>query len=98
MKKINLFFERLKYLNFLILLFPYQLFAQIEVKGVVVDADSKEPLCGIVIIEMNTDNIVISSVTGRFKIIVSDSSMIKATFLGYHDYVIEALKFNNDTI
>jgi len=60
-----------------------------KITGKVKDADTGEPLIGATIIELGTDNGVISDLNGNFTIMVkSPDAKLKISYVGYGDVVL----------
>ncbi|HQD13490.1 MAG TPA: carboxypeptidase-like regulatory domain-containing protein, partial [Chitinophagales bacterium] len=86
------------FLYLIVLLIPFWANAQIELKGVVIDAKTKEPLPYV--------NYIISSTTGgmtddsgRFEITASaKTDSVIFTYLGYKDEVLKKRFFKKDSI
>ncbi len=57
----------------------------IEVTGVVIDQDSKEPLIGASVIEAGTSNGTITDFNGEFVLSVQESSSLDISYIGYKD-------------
>lgn len=65
----------------LILIIPIKLYNQ--VKGIVKDQDSGEPLSGVIITEKNSTNQVISDDNGEFEMMLEHTSIIEIRYVGY---------------
>ncbi len=61
-------------------------YAQIVVRGQVVDAESNEPIIGAAVMESGTTNGVVTDLDGNFSINVSSGSTISIKYLGYQEY------------
>lgn len=72
--------------------------AQIELKGYVYDGINMLPLAGANIYEENTSNGIISDYSGKFKLVVNDSSTVRISFIGFEDVTINAADYKGDTI
>lgn len=72
--------------------------AQSNIKGVVLDGETNLPVVGANVYELNTENGVVADFSGRFKLIVNDTSKVKVAFVGYQDVIISPLSFKNDTV
>ena len=73
-------------------------FAQLELKGIVVEEKTNDPLPGVNIIEENTKNIAFTGFNGKFRITVSDTATIRISSSSYLDKIIKANKYKRDTI
>ena len=81
MKK-NIFYSFLT--SFLIFLFSVNLFAQKSIDGIVLEADSSDPLVGVTVMVKGTDKGTITSLDGRFSLtLVEDENTLVASFVGY---------------
>ena len=81
MKK-NIFYSFLT--SFLIFLFSVNLFAQKSIDGIVLEADSSEPLVGVTVMVKGTDKGTITSLDGTFSLtLVEDENTLVASFVGY---------------
>ena len=56
------------FLLFILTLFAFETFPQRQVSGVVTDLSDGEKLPGVVISEVETDNVVVSNMDGKFLI------------------------------
>lgn len=71
-------------------LVPMTLFAQkTAVKGVVLDADSQEPLIGVSVMEKGTANGTMTDMDGRFNIGVGPSATLVFSYVGYLNREVE---------
>ncbi len=61
---------------------------RINVKGLVLDKDSNEPLIGASIFELGTDNGVTTDLDGKFSFQVNQSSFLSVSYLGFKDQTI----------
>ena len=66
--------------------------AKITVKGRVYDGDTKRPLVGATIVELGTQNGVLSGGDGTFSIEVEKGNTILVKYIGYVDFKIKAEK------
>lgn len=64
-------------------------FAQIVVKGQLVDADSSEPLIGAAVSVVGTTQGVISDMDGYFTISVTANSTLSIKYLGYKEHTVK---------
>jgi hypothetical protein len=81
----------------IILLTINKLNAQITINGNIVDENGIY-LIGASIQELNTFSSVFSGIDGKFSILVSDSSKIRISFIGYLDTIFAVNEFAGDTI
>lgn len=82
---------------FIGLLIYRDLSAQIKIEGVIVD-ENRENMAGASILEIHTSHGVVSDLDGKFSIIISDTSKLQITYIGYYDTVIVASEFKSDTV
>jgi hypothetical protein len=97
--EFKLYIHGLRYylLLFIGLIILNDLSGQILIKGTLIDENCYE-MPGASILELNSSNGLISDVEGKFTILVSDTSMIQISFVGYYDTIIIASDFVGDTI
>lgn len=89
--------------HFLFLLFSFSfslLFAQTEIQGVVKDQTTGEALIGVIILEKNTQNGVISQEDGSFKIRLTkaEGAVLVFSYLGYDGKEVEVGDQTNLTV
>ena len=72
------------------------MFAQsVAVSGTVIDADSKEPLIGVSILEVGTTNGIISDLDGNFQINVATGATLQLSYVGYETQEINVGRKTN---
>ena len=72
------------------------MFAQsVAVSGTVIDADSKEPLIGVSILEVGTTNGMITDLDGNFQINVTAGTALQLSYVGYETQEIKVGKMHN---
>ena len=72
------------------------MFAQsVAVSGTVIDADSKEPLIGVSILEVGTTNGMITDLDGYFQISVASGTTLQLSYVGYETQEINVGKKTN---
>ena len=72
------------------------MFAQsVAVSGTVIDADSKEPLIGVSILEVGTTNGIISDLDGNFQINVATGAALQLSYVGYETQEINVGRKTN---
>ena len=72
------------------------MFAQsVAVSGTVIDADSKEPLIGVSILEVGTTNGIITDLDGNFQINVAAATTLQLSYVGYETQEIKVGKMHN---
>jgi hypothetical protein len=85
----------LKTIFFLVLLISFSGWSQIQIKGIVLEKSSKDPLPGVIIVEKNTKNGTQSDYDGNFTITVADENAILVfTFIGIQT---KEVKIENQT-
>lgn len=74
--------------------------AQTDVQGVVLDKTTGEPLVGVIVLEKNTQNGVITQDDGRFQIQLqqTDSARLQFSYLGYEKQEVAVAGKNNLSI
>lgn len=71
-------------LTFVLLAFAISVFAQVEIKGSIIDAENNEALPGATIVEKGTTNGTVSSIDGNFVLKTqNESGIIIISFIGY---------------
>ena len=76
---------------FLSLLLAVSSFADISVKGKVIDADGSEPLIGVSILVMGTTNGTVTDFDGNFEMKVPDKAMLQFSYIGYKTIEVRAV-------
>lgn len=61
-------------------------YAQITVRGQVIDAESNEPIIGAAVMEYGTSHGTVTDLDGNFNMNVSSGATITIKFLGYQEY------------
>ena len=72
------------------------MFAQsAAVTGTVIDADSHEPLIGVSVLEVGTNNGMITDLDGNFSITVQAGAKLQLSYVGYETLEVEVGKRAN---
>ena len=66
-------------------------FADIHVKGTVIDADNSEPMIGVSILVKGTTNGTITDFDGNFELSVPDKATLQLSYMGYKTIEIRAM-------
>lgn len=76
--------------NILICFIPAIIFSQqIEIKGTVIDKETKEPLLGVSVLVVNSKNGTTTDFDGKYTIMVNDvNSKLIFKYLGYQDEIV----------
>ena len=77
---------------FFSLLIVVSAFADINVKGTVVDADTSEPMIGVSILVMGTTVGTVTDFDGNFQLSVPDKATLQLSYLGYKTIEIRAME------
>lgn len=77
---------------FFSLLIVVSAFADINVKGTVVDADTSEPMIGVSILVMGTTVGTVTDFDGNFELSVPDKATLQLSYLGYKTIEIRAME------
>ena len=77
---------------FFSLLMVGAVFADINVKGTVIDADNSEPMIGVSILVKGTTTGTITDFDGNFEISVPDKATLQLSYMGYKTIEIRALE------
>lgn len=93
-RKLLLWKATVTFTMLLLFLFDVGLSAQnsIDIRGVVLDATSKEPLIGVSVIEKGTSNGTITDIDGKFILKAKSSSSINFSYIGYASIELKAEK------
>ena len=75
---------------FLSLMLAVSAFADINVKGTVIDADNSEPLIGVSILEVGTNNGTVTDIDGKFSLTVNRGAKISFSYVGYTPQTLAA--------
>ena len=76
---------------FLSLLLAVSAFADINVKGKVIDADGSEPLIGVSILVKGTTTGTVTDFDGNFQLTVPDKSVLQLSYIGYKTIEVRAV-------
>ena len=76
---------------FLSLLLAVSAFADINVKGKVIDADGAEPLIGVSILVKGTSTGTVTDFDGNFELSVPDKAILQLSYVGYKPIEIRAV-------
>ncbi|MBO4665246.1 MAG: SusC/RagA family TonB-linked outer membrane protein [Paludibacteraceae bacterium] len=67
-------------------------FADINVKGVVIDADNSEPMIGVSVLVQGTTQGTITDFDGRFELTVPDKAVLQLSYMGYKTIELRAIE------
>ena len=70
-------------------------FADINVKGTVIDADTSEPMIGVSVLVMGTTTGTVTDFDGNFEITVPDKATLQLSYLGYKTIEVRAVASMN---
>ena len=73
------------------LMFAVSAFADINVKGQVIDADGSEPLIGVSILVEGSTQGTITDFDGNFEITVPDKAVLQFSYIGYKTITVRAV-------
>ena len=76
---------------FLSLLLAVSVFADINVKGKVIDADGSEPLIGVSILVKGTTTGTVTDFDGNFQLTVPDKAVLQLSYIGYKPVELRAV-------
>ena len=76
---------------FFSLLLVGSVFADIHVKGSVVDADGQEPLIGVSILVKGTSTGTVTDFDGKFEMDVPDKATLQLSYIGYKTIEVRAI-------
>ena len=76
---------------FLSLLLAVSAFADINVKGKVIDADGSEPLIGVSILVKGTTTGTVTDFDGNFQLTVPDKAVLQLSYIGYKSIEVRAV-------
>ena len=65
-------------------------FADINVKGTVIDADTSEPMIGVSILVKGTTTGTITDFDGNFEMVVPDKATLQLSYMGYKTIELRA--------
>lgn len=83
--------QKLSFLFLFFLICTYSIYSQIDVKGVVIDKDTKEPLIGVTVYSENDKTGTATDLDGSFKLKVSKTGApLKVSYIGYLTQIVEA--------
>ena len=77
---------------FLSLMLAVSAFADINVKGQVIDADGSEPMIGVSVMVVGTTAGTITDFDGNFEIIVQDKAVLQFSYIGYKTIEVRAVE------
>ena len=66
-------------------------FADINVKGKVIDADGSEPLIGVSILVQGTTQGTVTDFDGNFELVVPDKAVLQFSYIGYKTIEVRAV-------
>ena len=66
-------------------------FADINVKGKVIDADNSEPMIGVSILVKGTSTGTVTDFDGNFELSVPDKATLQLSYIGYKTMEIRAV-------
>lgn len=76
---------------FFCLMLSASIFADISVKGTVIDADSSEPMIGVSILVKGTTTGTITDFDGNFELNVPDKATLQLSYMGYKTIEVRAV-------
>ena len=76
---------------FFSLLLAVSAFADINVKGKVIDADGQEPMIGVSVLVQGTTSGTITDFDGNFELTVPDKAMLQFSYIGYKTIEVRAV-------
>ncbi|MBQ9339682.1 MAG: SusC/RagA family TonB-linked outer membrane protein [Paludibacteraceae bacterium] len=76
---------------FLSLMLAVSAFADINVKGKVIDADGQEPMIGVSVLVQGTTSGTITDFDGNFELTVPDKAMLQFSYIGYKTIEVRAV-------
>ena len=76
---------------FFSLLVVVSAFADINVKGTVIDADTSEPMIGVSVLVMGTTSGTVTDFDGNFELTVPDKATLQLSYLGYKTIELRAV-------
>ena len=76
---------------FFSLLVVVSVFADINVKGTVIDADTSEPMIGVSILVLGTTTGTVTDFDGNFELTVPDKATLQLSYLGYKTIELRAV-------
>lgn len=80
---------------FFSLLLAVSAFADISVKGTVIDADGSEPMIGVSVLVVGTTSGTITDFDGNFEISVPEKSVLQFSYIGYKTIEVRAVETMN---
>ncbi len=80
---------------FFSLLLAVSAFADIQVKGKVIDADGSEPLIGVSVLVVGSTSGTITDFDGNFEITVPDKAVLQFSYIGYKTIEVRAVETMN---
>ena len=76
---------------FLCLTLAVAVFADISVKGTVIDADGAEPMIGVSVLVKGTSIGTVTDFNGNFELTVPDKATLQLSFIGYKPVELRAV-------
>ena len=73
------------------LMLSVAIFADISVKGTVIDADTSEPMIGVSILVLGTTTGTITDFDGNFELSVPDKATLQLSYMGYKTIEVRAV-------
>ena len=67
-------------------------FADINVKGMVIDADTSEPMIGVSVLVMGTSTGTVTDFDGNFELTVPDKATLQLSYIGYKTIELRAIE------
>lgn len=80
---------------FFSLLLAVSAYADIQVKGKVIDADGSEPLIGVSVLVVGSTSGTITDFDGNFEITVPDKAVLQFSYIGYKTIEVRAVETMN---
>ena len=77
---------------FFSLLIVTSAFADINVKGMVIDADTSEPMIGVSVLVMGTSTGTVTDFDGNFELTVPDKATLQLSYIGYKTIELRAIE------
>ena len=76
---------------FLCLVLSVAVFADISVKGVVIDADNSEPMIGVSVLVKGSTVGTVTDFDGKFELSVPDKATLQLSYIGYKTIELRAV-------
>ena len=80
---------------FFCLVLSMAVFADISVKGTVIDADNSEPMIGVSILVKGTTTGTVTDLDGNFELKVPDKATLQLSYIGYKTIEVRAVPTMN---